>query len=176
MILVGWSQLARRGGYTLLETLLTLAVLLAVAGAVYPAFQRFYLDLALRQAAQELQQEVGRLRASAVDSGLVHEFRYVPGEGRYLCGPTPTVEAASFHLPEGITFLEIASQATVSGAPASGESGWSTPTWFYPRGEADSAEFALVDAHERQIRVTIRDLTGVVSIGSVESAAKPGAD
>ena len=175
-----------RGGYTLLEMLLVLAVFLAFAGAVYPAFERVYQDLTLRQAAQKLQTELGRTRTHAVDLGLVHEFRFEPGGSRYLCAPSrPEGEgdepSSARSLPQDIVFALVdKDEQTIGGAAvdmdgASGADGWSTPTSFYPRGEADAAEFELVDARGQRVRLTIRDLTGSVSVGSIERTSRSGA-
>jgi hypothetical protein len=47
---------------------------------------------------------------------------------------------------------------------------WSEPILFYPDGTATSARLVLKNEHGRSIELTLRGLTGVVSIGTVQSS------
>ena len=84
-------------------------------------------------------------------------------------------------LPAGITFSKdsalqttsaIATGAVVSPDLFSGlsnaaelaQAGWSEPTYFYSDGTADRTEFELEDEYGGVRRISVRDLTGAVTV------------
>ena len=76
-----------RNGYTLLEMLLVLVVLVAVAGIAWPRLERFYADRELKQSAQELRIKLTGMRFHAIDAAVIYQFRYEPGGRRFLMIP-----------------------------------------------------------------------------------------
>ena len=84
-------------------------------------------------------------------------------------------------LPEGVTFVTgetaldtraamVASEAEQSGVL---EGGWSDPILFYPDGTTSTARLVLKNEHGRCIELTLRGLTGVVSIGEPGTSQEP---
>lgn len=76
-----------RTGYTLLEMVLVMAVLLAVAGIAWPRLERFYADRNLKQAAEDLRIKLTGMRFHAIDAAVIYQFRYEPGGRRFLMIP-----------------------------------------------------------------------------------------
>ncbi len=74
-------------GYTLLEMLLVLVVLLAVASVAWPRLERLYADRQLKQTAEELRVKLTGARLHSIDAALIYQFRYEPGGRRFLIVP-----------------------------------------------------------------------------------------
>lgn len=85
-------------------------------------------------------------------------------------------------LPKGITFssdlngipfpVERLPQELVTGMPNAyqlAQVGWSAPVTFRPNGSSADSELAVVDARNRQIRLTVRGFTGGVTVSSIET-------
>jgi len=121
-----------RRGYTLLELLIVLAVMLVVASLTLPALSRPFAKSKLRDAAKQLRVGLVRARLEAIRAGAPQQFRYQPGGGLYeiaarstgagggflpvsqeddfdeapAAEDSPDAEAARFELPEGIRFFD----------------------------------------------------------------------
>jgi prepilin-type N-terminal cleavage/methylation domain-containing protein len=135
------SSFARRStprGYTLLELLIVLAVMVVVASLAMPSLGRSFEKSKLRNAAKQLRVALARARIEAIDSGGAQRFRYQPGTGVFEIAPlstaadgdagggftpvapeelggdlslaagVPESEAARYELPEGVRFLDPA--------------------------------------------------------------------
>ena len=78
----------RRGraprGYTLLELLLVLAIVVAVAALVLPTLFSSLESQKLRKSGDQLRAAFGRARVAAMKSGRIQLFRFEPGTGRYI--------------------------------------------------------------------------------------------
>lgn len=85
-------------------------------------------------------------------------------------------------LPKGIIFssdlngvplpVERLPQELVTGmtnAYQLAQVGWSAPVTFQPDGSAVDSELAVVDARNRQVRLTVRGFTGGVTVSSIET-------
>lgn len=85
-------------------------------------------------------------------------------------------------LPKGITFssdlngvplpVERLPQELVTGMPNAyqlAQVGWSAPVTFQPDGSAVDSELAVIDARNRQVRLTVRGFTGGVTVSSIET-------
>ncbi len=53
---------------------------------------------------------------------------------------------------------------------------WSEPIWFFPEGRSSSAELTLRDADGYTIRVSLRGMTGTITVGVVKKIEVPNAD
>jgi len=81
-------------------------------------------------------------------------------------------------LPNGISFvtgqIEPDNRAAMLGigndaAGSSSSVRWSPPIVFYPDGTTSTAQVVMKNEHDRQVRLSLRGLTGVVRVDSVGS-------
>ena len=68
----------RRDGYTLLEVLIVVGILLLLAAFSIPALQTAFGFNSVRNGAQAVREAIGDARFQAIQSGLVYEFRFEP--------------------------------------------------------------------------------------------------
>lgn len=125
------SRIRKRRGFTLVEMLLVLAILVVVAAVVLPSFYRSLRDSTLRSAAEQVRTEWNRAHIKAMKSGRIQVFRFQPGGRKFQIEPYQAAddelngvgsvntfapppapqgddenEESGTQLPEGITFLE----------------------------------------------------------------------
>jgi prepilin-type N-terminal cleavage/methylation domain-containing protein len=67
-------------GFTLLEMLIVLAILAAVAAWTWPSMRRQMIDSELRDAGKQVRDQLARARHRAVDTGTLQQFRFQPGQ------------------------------------------------------------------------------------------------
>jgi prepilin-type N-terminal cleavage/methylation domain-containing protein len=83
-------------------------------------------------------------------------------------------------LPEGITFyaddpaLDDAAGMAADGSdePPLGAQVWSDPILFYPDGTNSGARLQLKNEYDRTIELTLRGLTGTVTVGELQSVGE----
>lgn len=114
--------------------------------------------------------------------------RVVPAAGQTNTGSVTNASASTpasptiGELPKGVNFLsdingtpltvERLPQELVAGLPNAyqmAQIGWSSPLTFQPDGSAIDSEVAVVDARNRQIRLTVRGFTGGVTVSTIET-------
>lgn len=76
-----------RHGITLVEVLLVLAVLGAMAAISYPNLHRFMSDQKIQEATEMVRTHLAGTRNKAIDAVLIYQFRYEPGGNRFLVIP-----------------------------------------------------------------------------------------
>jgi type II secretory pathway pseudopilin PulG len=191
----------RRQAFTLVEVMLTLCLMVIIAGLAWPVLIGGFANQRLRGAADQIRAEWVAARVEAMDSGRTYLFRYTPDDGRFCLEPHAAAESAddpvfndSFDgasggqgyaggprpaaentLPDGVTFVasETAPDpraALIESQSSAGdllEVGWSEPIFFYPDGTASTARLVLRNQNDRRIQLSLRGLTGVVTIGDV---------
>jgi prepilin-type N-terminal cleavage/methylation domain-containing protein len=167
----------RRGrrGYTLLEMLLVLALLVILAALAYPSVDGMYSGIRLRAGADNLRSALAQARAHAMDEGRSYRFAVLAGQGNYRVAPegsaywgggastgeadpdNPPLELED-KLPKGIVF-------TLDDLGGGGEGGWVPVVTFLPDGTAtDDRQFTLRLPGCRPIIVRLRALTGMVTL------------
>lgn len=125
------TNISNRRGFTLLEILLVVGVLVIVASLASPSLLGMMESQKLRKSADLLRAELARTRLRAMKSGRIQMFRYQVGGSGYIaqpwCAADDSVEASDqqqefgrilqasqqdvmyddtpTELPEGITFL-----------------------------------------------------------------------
>ncbi len=186
-----------RGGYTLLELLLVLAVVLTVAGMLVAGAQQFSAQHRLEQAAAEVELFLGQGRLAAVESNKPVLFCYqVSGRGYGIVPffPEPDSQGGTAvragTLPEGFSFgtgvpagdepqpQQTAGlsawhiqQLATAGAAAQGN--WQVLVMFLPDGTAQDAVLDVVDDRGRFIRLRLRGLTGTITQEAIQAQSGP---
>lgn len=178
-------------GFTLLEMLLVLAILVAITAVTIPVVGRMYDAHRIQQAAMEVRTTLSAVRLRAVDEGEAFECRFEP-DGRHLvilprldrgirfggeeissssASPLP-VEGLHVELPEPLYFWTADNARERLGgqmlrelddAASLGNLTWSAPVVFAPNGTSTSVEFEIRDGEGRTVRLEVRGLTGAAS-------------
>jgi prepilin-type N-terminal cleavage/methylation domain-containing protein len=73
------SRRGFRGGFTLLELIVVLMVIVAIISLTWPQLMRFARDHQLREWSSEIRSDMQGARMKAIENGLVYQFRYEPG-------------------------------------------------------------------------------------------------
>lgn len=184
-----------RRGYTLLEILLVLAIIVVAAAAVAPSFRRMARNTNLKAAAGEVRAELTRAHVLAMKSGRVQVFQYELGGRKFKIEPwigddealegtgaevttTPVTNAdgqlkGERNLPEGITFalgdsaIESRGERIEQQLDTSGGTEWSRPILFFPDGSSADAFIVVANEVETGIRLDLRGMTGAVKVSDL---------
>ena len=103
--------MSSRGAFTLLELLLTLAVLAAIAAVTIPQLSGIIGDSRLTRSAEQLRVEMTRLRVRAMREGRTFILEAAPGTGELRIRPFMTVADATESMSPS-----LAPSALLSGA------------------------------------------------------------
>ena len=179
----------RRFGYTLIEIMLVLSVLVATMAIVWPPLNRMYRDYTLDEAVSNVQTCLGQARYYALDESITYQFRYEPDGENYLVIPyemelagdddssagtqfkyaNKLKEGMAFKLPQDASKESESIDAEfLAGLPNSHDLesvAWSRPILFYADGTAEDSKFVVEDSQQQSIQFVLRGLTGSVSIG-----------
>jgi prepilin-type N-terminal cleavage/methylation domain-containing protein len=184
-----------RSGFSLLELMLVLALLVTMAAFTWPVMERSMASERLRKGADQVRSEWVRTRLRAMTTGVPQVFNYEP-EGIWYsvedyAGLDAGIETTSLsafaditgeaavagglmrELPEGLVFVEsmvddLRSTAVDPAAmPAAGQPG---PVFFYPDGTSSNASLRLRNEYDEYIDLHLRGLTGVVTVTEVLTA------
>ena len=200
--MIGYRRQSARGdrrGFTLVEVLLTLCLLVVIASFVFPMLGKPFANQRLKKSADRIRAAWCRTRIDAMDDGAVYVFHYAIEGNRYRVerrddlmatadalpeqatgGPSISGTPQAFEklLPNGVTFLtgeiEPDNRVTMLGiggdtTSSSSAASWSEPIVFYPDGTTSTAQLVIKNEHDRQVRLSLRGLTGVVRIVNVGS-------
>ncbi|QDU45411.1 hypothetical protein Mal52_39050 [Symmachiella dynata] len=131
-----------RGGFTLLEVLLVLTLLIVISAVIWPSLGRMFSRQNMERAQSDVQVLLAAARIRATEAGASYQFRYEVGGRRYVLVPadgaelvavadTPGTDLAtaaseawkrSGELPESVTFQLPAGLSTdAGGEPISAE-------------------------------------------------------
>lgn len=77
------ATVCRRPAFTLIETLLTLCILLILGAIAWPTLERTLAGHRLQKAADQLRAEWTVARVDALESGVPYRFLYLPGSNRF---------------------------------------------------------------------------------------------
>jgi prepilin-type N-terminal cleavage/methylation domain-containing protein len=117
--------LPKRGaprGFTLVELLLVMSMIVVLLGMSYPTLRRSLSSSRLREAAKTMRVQVARARLAAIESGVPQELRFVPGEAVFRMAPArgfepEAADAGSAGDPDAGPRLTTAGDPRRSGRP-----------------------------------------------------------
>lgn len=180
----------RPEGFTLLELILTLGVLVALAVIFWPTVLNWQEKDKLSRAVDDLRALLTGLRLRAMQDGRAVQFLIEPGSPNYqvvaafadatatnVAAPTPgqydekpkrlEFDAADIlgahSLEEGLQFLITQpDDETLQGEPATQDR---LGVRFEPDGSANDFQWQLVDQDGFAVQFRVRALTGIVTVG-----------
>ncbi len=79
----------------MVEMLLVLAILGALAAVTFPNLQRLWADHKIQEAGQMVRSQLAGTRNRAIDAMLIYEFRYELGGNRFLVIPHEAVQTVA---------------------------------------------------------------------------------
>ncbi len=97
----GNCRSARRAGVTLMEAMLTLALLVIVASIAWPTLNKTFENQRLKKAADQVRAEWARARVKAMSTGYVHIFQYTVDGNQYATERRVTSEVEGSGVPAG---------------------------------------------------------------------------
>ena len=95
---------SRRSGFTLLELMLVLGVILLIAGIVWPRMLAFYQTSELKDHSRRVHEMISATRLAAIDHGIAYQFFYEPEGRHYLMVPSGDVPPSAASEDGGETF------------------------------------------------------------------------
>jgi type II secretory pathway pseudopilin PulG len=182
-------------GFTLIEVTLVLVILVVIGALTVPQMTGAYNRSQLRSGGDVIRSAWARARLAAMETGQTHMFRcqLKGGEFQILSipelianggqAPNPTgtaIEATTdwnlnfTRLPGGVTFAKLdAAPSQQVAAMFSGlqNMAWAGPVLFQPDGTCTDATVLLVNENQNTVRVTLRGMTGTVTLGEVGKEA-----
>jgi prepilin-type N-terminal cleavage/methylation domain-containing protein len=78
-----------RQGFTLLELMLVLGLLVMVGAIAWPSIQKAYEGIRLKKTAEQVMAAFGHARVLAMSTGVSQVFRFEPGSGQYTMMAMP---------------------------------------------------------------------------------------
>jgi Tfp pilus assembly protein FimT len=184
------------------ELLLVLGLLAMVAALVWPVVERPFSRQRLRAAADVIRAEWCLARIEAIRSGSTYAFQCIAGGKQFRTQrlaeapdtapwagqrqeaaeppEAPALPSITKTLPEHMVFGALSMTADSAAAPAGSEpqavgstaDGWSDSICFYPDGTTSDARLVLVNERGNRVELTLRGLTGTVSVGEVQEPAE----
>lgn len=161
--------MARRG-FTILETLLVLALIIVIASIAVPSIDAMYSGVKLTAAADTVRGQWADARARAVEDGIAYRFSVVPSSGKFKVAPDAGDDAqmddsgdaplkVEDSLPGNVTF----SDANQSGGDGS-DGDYQSVVVFLPDGTArEDVEVGFRSRGTRTLVLRLRGLTGAVT-------------
>jgi len=195
---LGWFRIAprSRGGMTLMEVMLVLALLVIIGAISAPLLEGSFTRARLQHGGDLVRAAWTRARLAAAEAGTTYVFRFEQNGSRYqvitladLSLPEASLLAPDIagerdaadilrlgesRLPEGVVFSSANIAASAQVAALLGDAvniGWSTPILFRPDGTTSDARVVLTNEQQQTISVTLRGLTGVSRVSDETSEA-----
>jgi len=104
-------QRRRLGGFTLLEVLLVLTLLIVLTAVSWPALDRLIARQGIERAVSDVQLLLTSARVRATDSGVTYQFRYEVGGRRYLLIPSSAAELVAAAETPGADIMTVSAAA-----------------------------------------------------------------
>lgn len=180
----------RRSAYTLMELLLVMAIIVALAAAVAPSLRGVSRGMTLKSVANTIRAELTRAHVLAMRTSRIQVFQYELGGRKFKIEPwiasddalenrdgeqstEPPKTTTEPTIPEGTKFAagdaavesrsEKIEQQLTDGTGAT----WSRPIMFYPDGSTGDAYIVVGNEHNQGIRIDLRGMTAAVRVSEI---------
>ena len=168
------SQFVRQG-YTLLEVLVVMAIIVLMTAIAYPTLEAMYGNVRMTAAVDQIRGQWGEARAQAIDDGQAYRFSMMAGQGKFRLAPdlpefwsggdtSGLMDGEALvvedHLPKGVEF-------SAGNSGATGD--WQQVVVFMPDGSCkEDAELMLTAKGLRSVNIRIRGLTAVATVTTLK--------
>jgi len=179
-----------QSGFTLLELIIVLAVMIAVAAMSLPMLQRSFSGQKLDKGADLVRAHMGRARVNAIRNGEIYAFYYQIEGPAFRVGPfnaetidslkdvplneeerTSNFDFGDDLLPREVRFsmslTHTDARAAAAMVSANYQPGDMRPILFYPDGTSQTAKVILQNKENDAVQVTLRGLTGTTTIKKI---------
>ena len=187
---------APRPGFTLIELMLVVAIMVVIAAVAAPSIQRSFTRTALQKGADRVRVAMGQARVKAIRSGEEYAVFYMQTGSWFNVAPyskfSEQADLASRRqrmadegknsnfeedlLPKGIKFTSSETDVNSRAASilASSEANGSAlgMILFYPDGTAQDARLVLENEKQDFIQLDLRGLTGMARTVRVEDPSR----
>lgn len=162
----------RRSGYTLVEVLVVMAILIMIGGAVVPTLAGMNRDTQVQAGGDVVRSLADAARSHAMGSGQPHQLSLAPDGTQVRVSPAvadlEAVEATDEPLYTAVEALPKTVRVALSSAAdaaATDDEGWQRVATFLPDGTCreDGAAVDVTEPGTYTLRLTIRGLTGAVT-------------
>jgi len=152
----------RTGGFTIVELLMVLGILVVLTSVTLPSILRWQRGLSMEQGISTLQIQLQETRLAAIRSGeawkLVLPHNQNPGRRQAVRDTAAVDIRRQFHWPAGLKCSEL------STAISTLESDQPTRVVCQPDGTVSDCQLQLTDSNENQTQLRIDRLTGMASV------------
>lgn len=166
-----------RRGFTLLELVLVLTLLVLLAAISYPSIQAMYADMKLSAGADHLRGRWAICRTQAIEENRPYRFAVQPGTGKYKLAPDSpefwggasdqqaTDQAGGAVVIEDVMPADIVFNLAPGGADSDGGGDYVPILLFEPDGSLPEDKYVRITLENaRPIELRIRGLTGSVTV------------
>lgn len=169
-----------RSGYTLLEVLLVMTIMVSLLAIAGPTMTAMYGDIRVKAAADQVREAWTDCRAYSIDEGRAYRFAVQPNTGKFRLAPDAaefwggSAGATSYGsddaaLPPHIKEGELNGGIQFNVAEGIGETsgdGWTSVAIFLPDGTGDADREVTLQGNDdsRPILIRLRAMTGAVSV------------
>lgn len=162
-----------RKGYTLLELMLVLALIVVAAGITFSLSDVLLNSNKVTAAQDQIRGALVKLRSRAMAEGRAYTFQVMENSGQYKIAPdldselTADSEDSPFQqeaqLPEGAMFVKQKESLFGKTTRVGGASNYETAVVFYPDGTASQDAIIIFGVQGQSARaIRIRGLTGSI--------------